>query len=92
MAPIRTKNRFGRRYIRLRELRDYAVDLDLGPNPPDKGLMEFLEAEGLLTPVRRLRFSPEISRRFSAEAARISDNARAAADSRKCCAIFASPT
>lgn len=63
MSAIRTKNRFGWRYIRLKELCDYAVDLDLCPHPPNKGLMEFLEREGLLTPVRRLRLPPEILRR-----------------------------
>ena len=67
MAPIRTKNRFGRRYIRLKELCDYAVDLDLYTHPPGRGLMEFLEVEGLLTPVRRIEIPPEILRRFTRE-------------------------
>lgn len=65
MVSIRPKNRYGRRYIRLRELRDYAVDLDLCPHPPVEGLVEFLEREGLLTPVRRVRFPDEILRRFA---------------------------
>lgn len=65
MVSIRTKNRYGRRYIRLKELRDYAVDLDLCPHPPAEGLMEFLEREGLLTPVRRVRFPDDIQRRFA---------------------------
>ncbi len=61
------KNRFGRRFIRLKELCDYAVDLDLCSHPPDRGLMEFLEAEGLLTPIRRIEIPPEILRRFTRE-------------------------
>ena len=67
MAPIRTKNMFGRRYSSLKKLRDYAVDLDLCPHPPAEGFMEFLEREGLLTPVRRLRFPDEIPRRLASE-------------------------
>ncbi len=67
MAVIRTKNRFGKRFIRLRELCDYAVDLDLCTHPPAAGLMEFLEAQGLLTPVRRIQLPPEILRRLTKE-------------------------
>jgi hypothetical protein len=67
MAPIRTKNRFGRRYIRLKELCDYAVDLDLCTHPPHRALMEFMEKEGLLTPLRRIQIPPEILRRFTSE-------------------------
>ncbi|KZZ65519.1 hypothetical protein A3764_18655, partial [Sulfitobacter sp. HI0129] len=58
---------FGRRYFSLKKLRDYAVDLDLCPHPPAEGLMEFLEREGLLTPVRRLRFPDEIPRRLASD-------------------------
>ena len=64
MASNRLKNRFGRRYIRLKELCDYVVDLDLCPQPQFKALIEFFEAEGLLMPVRRIFFPPEISRRL----------------------------
>ncbi|WP_150121400.1 hypothetical protein [Sulfitobacter sp. HI0023] len=60
-------NMFGRRYFSLKKLRDYAVDLDLCPHPPAEGLMEFLEREGLLTPVRRLRFPDEIPRRLASD-------------------------
>lgn len=67
MGTIRTKNRFGRRYIRLKELRDYTVDLGLCTHPPGKNLMEFFEREGLLTPVCRLCFPAEIIRRFASE-------------------------
>lgn len=67
MATIRTKNRFGRRYIRLNELRNYAVDLDLCSHAPAESLMEFLEREGLLTPVRRVRFPDEIPRRLASD-------------------------
>jgi len=56
---------FGRRYFSLKKLREYAVDLDLCPQPPTEGFMEFLEREGLLTPVRRVRFPDEILRRFA---------------------------
>lgn len=64
---IRTKNRFGRRYISLRELRDYAVDLDLDTHPTRKSLIEFFEKEGLLTPIVRIQFPPEVLRRFEQE-------------------------
>lgn len=67
MLPIRTKNMFGRRYFSLKKLREYAVDLDLCPHPPAEGLMEFLEREGLLTPVRRVRFPDEIPRRLASD-------------------------
>lgn len=58
---------FGKRFIRLRELTNYAVDLDLCPHPPQNGLMEFLEQHGLLTPVCRIDLPPEILRRFAQE-------------------------
>lgn len=61
------KNKFGKRFIRLRDLRDYAVDLDLCPHPPTDSLMEYLEKHGLLTPVRRIDLPPEILRRFALE-------------------------
>lgn len=67
MTIVRMKNKFGKRYIRLRELRDYAVDLDLCPQPPGDGLMEFLERHALLTPVCRIDMPPEIQRRFAQE-------------------------
>lgn len=64
---IRMKNRFGKRYIALRELRDYAVDLDLDTRPPRESLIEFFEMEGLLSPVARLLFPHDILRRFEQE-------------------------
>ncbi len=67
MTPIRTKNRFGRRYIRQKELCDYAVDLDLSTHPPARELMEFLEREGLLTPVCRINLPADILRRCTRE-------------------------
>ena len=67
MAVVRFKNRFGKRFLRLQELRDYAVDLDLDPIAPSEGFMEFLEAHGLLVPVRRIQLPPEIVRRFTKE-------------------------
>ena len=36
MATIRSRNRFGKRFIRLQELRDYVVDLDLYSHPLDE--------------------------------------------------------
>lgn len=67
MAAIRTKNRFGKRFIRIDELRNYAVDLNLSTHPPCKNFMEFAEREGLLTPVCRIQLPPEIPRRFARE-------------------------
>ena len=67
MAIVRFKNRFGRRYISLTELRDYAVDLDLGTDPPTEEFMDFLEVHGLLTPVRRIVLPLEIVRRLRKE-------------------------
>ena len=63
MTLIRLKNRFGKRYIRLGELCNYVVDLGISLHPPNIKLMQFFEAEELLTPVRRLSFPPEILRR-----------------------------
>ena len=67
MAVVRTKNRFGKRFIRLDEFRDYAVDLNLSTHPPYKGFMEFAEREGLLTPVCRIQFPPEVLRGLAQE-------------------------
>lgn len=67
MPTIRQKNRFGRRFVSLSELHNYAVDLDLGTHPPHNGFMEFLEREGILVPIAGLRFSPEFLRRFAQE-------------------------
>lgn len=60
-------NRFGNRYLRVNEFCAYAVDLDLFPQRPGAGFLEFLEAEGLLTPVRRIKLPPEIVRRLFKE-------------------------
>ena len=64
MAASRTKNRFGKRYIRLQEFRDYAVDLDLTRHPISETLLEFFEENGLLAPVRRIQMPPAIVRRL----------------------------
>ena len=64
MATIRSKNRFGKRFIRLQELRNYVVDLDLSRHPPDEGMLQFFEKHDLLTPVCRIRMPPEIVRRL----------------------------
>ena len=67
MATIRSKNRFGKRFIRLHELRNYVVDLDLSTHPPFEELIEFFEEHDLLTPVRRIHLPPEIVRRLHLE-------------------------
>ena len=67
MATIRSKHRFGKRFIRLQELRDYFVDLDLSRHPPFEGLIQFFEEHDLLTPVRRINIPPEIVRRLHQE-------------------------
>ena len=64
---VRLYNKFGRRFISLSELRNYTVDLDLGTHSPSTAFMEFLEREGLLAPISRVQFSPEILRRFEQE-------------------------
>lgn len=64
---IRTKNRFGRRYISLRELSEYAVDLDLVTQTIRESLVEFFEKEDLLAPVARIQFPPDVLRRFEME-------------------------
>ena len=67
MAANRSKNQFGKRFIRLQELRYYVVDLDLSRHPPFEGLVEFFEKHGLLTPVLRIHLPPEIVRRLHLE-------------------------
>ena len=64
---MRTKNKFGRRFISLQELCDYVVDLGLSAHRLDAGFMEFLEREGMLCPVARVRFSHEMLRRLTKE-------------------------
>ena len=39
MNEIRTANRFGRRYVRLREFMNYASDLDIIVDMPGEGLL-----------------------------------------------------
>ncbi|MGE0683495.1 MAG: hypothetical protein AB7P69_21665 [Candidatus Binatia bacterium] len=58
------KNRFGRRYISDTEFLDYAADLDLLVDHPSVHLLEFTEKYGILMPVARVRFPPEIVRRW----------------------------
>lgn len=61
------KNRFGRRYITHKELLDYAKDLDLFTDHPPERLPAFLERHALLNPVARIRFPPEVVRRWHKE-------------------------
>lgn len=61
---VRLKNRFGRRYMSDKEFLDYVSDLDLLTDHPSSSLLEFTEKHGILTPVARLRFPPEIARRW----------------------------
>lgn len=61
---MRIKNRFGRRYISDTEFLDYASDLDLIVDHPSPRLLEFTEEHEILTPVARVRFPPEIVRRW----------------------------
>lgn len=64
---LRLKNRFGRRYMSHKEFLDYAKDLDLLIDHPSSGLLEFTEKHGILIPVARIRFPPEIARRWHKE-------------------------
>lgn len=61
---LRMKNRFGRRYISDKEFLEYASDLDLIVDHPSARLLEFTEKHRILTPVARVRFPPEIARRW----------------------------
>jgi len=61
------KNCFGRRYISHKDFLDYAKELDLFTDMPSQHLLEFLERHGILTPVVRVRFPPEIVRRMYKE-------------------------
>lgn len=63
----RTKNQFGKRYIRLHKFRGYAVDLNLAAQEQSKQFFEYLEREGLLTPIARVRLPGEIARRFESD-------------------------
>lgn len=67
MRRWRMKNRFGRRYLLDKEFLDYGQDLDLFVDHPSKSVLEFAEKHGLLTPVARIRFPPEIARRWCEE-------------------------
>lgn len=57
-------NQFGRRYITPKAFLDYARELDLFTDQPSQRLLEFLERHGSLDPVARIRFPPEIVRRW----------------------------
>ena len=61
------KNRFGRRFISDKELLDYASDAGLFTDYPPRRLLEFLERHGILAPVARIRFPPEVARRWMRE-------------------------
>jgi hypothetical protein len=45
-----------------REFLDYASDLNLLTDYPSSSLLEFTEKHGILTPIARIRFPPEIAR------------------------------
>lgn len=62
--PFRKNNYFGRRYISLRDLCGYLADLDVFPQTPHDGLIEYLEREHLLLPVRQIKLPPSILRRL----------------------------
>jgi hypothetical protein len=62
---IRMKNRFGKRFISDKELLGYAQDLDLFAGHPPSTLPEFLERSGVLMPVARIQFPPEVARRWN---------------------------
>lgn len=64
---VRFKNRFGRRYMSDKEFLDYASDLNLRTDHPSSSLLEFTEKHGILTPIARIRFPPEIARRWYKE-------------------------
>lgn len=64
---VRIKNKFGRRYISAAEFLDYASDLDLIVDHPSPQLLEFMEEHEILAPVVRVRFPPEIARRWHKE-------------------------
>jgi hypothetical protein len=64
---VRFKNRFGRRYMSDKEFLDYASDLNLLTDHPSSSLLEFTEKHGILTPIARIRFPPEIARRWYKE-------------------------
>jgi hypothetical protein len=59
---VRFKNRFGRRYMSDREFLDYASDLNLLTDYPSSSLLEFTEKHGIIAPIARVRFPPEIAR------------------------------
>lgn len=61
---VRFKNRFGRRYMTDKEFLDYASDLNLPTDYPSSSLLKFTEKHGILTPIARIRFPPEIARQF----------------------------
>lgn len=54
----------GHRFISDEKLLKYAKDLGLFPDHPPRHLLEYLEKEGLLTPVARVQFPGEIVRRW----------------------------
>ena len=64
---LRLKNRFGKRYISAKEFLDYASELDLIVDHPSSRLLEFTEKHGILTPIARVQFPPEIGRRWHKE-------------------------
>jgi len=61
------KNRFGRRFISHKEFLDYGSDVGLFTDYPPWRLLEFLERHGILTPVARIRFPPEVARHWMKE-------------------------
>jgi hypothetical protein len=59
-----TTDHFGRRFLSDREFLQYAASLDLFADGPSPLLLEFAERLGVLNPVARIRFPPEIARRW----------------------------
>jgi hypothetical protein len=58
---------FGRRYISDKEFLNYARDLDIFTDHPSASILEFMERHGILHPAARIRFPPEIVRRWHKE-------------------------
>jgi hypothetical protein len=63
----RPQNKFGRRYLTVRELGGYAQDLKLTARTFPESHFEFLEQERLLMPVCRVRYPAEIVRHWELE-------------------------
>lgn len=60
-------SRFGNRYVSDKEFLDYAKELGLFVDHPRSSLLEFLERQGIIMPVARIRFPAGIAHRWSKE-------------------------